>query len=67
MEIINNQFSRCILFELACGAKKSNEGCAFDNVNPLKPELNPICYLLALLAHHFFHVSRISVKSLTFR
>ena len=23
-------------------------------VNPLKPELNPICYLLALLgAHHF--------------
>jgi len=27
--------------------------------NPLKPELNPICYLLALLAHHFLHVSRI--------
>jgi len=27
--------------------------------NPLKPELNPICYLLALLgAHHFLHVSR---------
>ena len=34
-------------------------------VNPLKPELNPICYLLALLAHHFLHVSRIRVKSLT--
>ena len=33
--------------------------------NPLKPELNPICYLLALLAHHFLHVSRIGVKSLT--
>ena len=32
-------------------------------VNPLKPELNPICYLLALLAHHFLHVSRIRVKS----
>ena len=32
--------------------------------NPLKPELNPICYLLALLAHHFLHVSRIRVKSL---
>jgi len=31
-------------------------------VNPLKPELNSICYLLALLAHHFLHVSRISVK-----
>ena len=35
--------------------------------NPLKPELNPICYLLALLAHHFLHVSRIRVKSLTLR
>jgi len=36
-------------------------------VNPLNPELNPICYLLALLAHHFLHVSRIMVKSLTLR
>ena len=36
-------------------------------LNPLKPELNPICYFLALLAHHFLHVSRIRVKSLTFR
>jgi len=36
-------------------------------INPLKPELNPICYLLALLAHHFLHVSRIRVKSLTLR
>ena len=36
-------------------------------VNPLKPELNPICYLLALGAHHFLHVSRIRVKLLTFR
>jgi len=36
--------------------------------NPLKPELNPICYLLALLgAYHFLHVSRIRVKLLTFR
>jgi len=36
-------------------------------VNPLNPELNPICYLLALLgAHHFLHVSRIRVKILTF-
>ena len=36
--------------------------------NPLNPELNPICYLLALLgAHHFLHVSRIRVKLLTFR
>jgi len=38
------------------------------SINPLNPELNPICYLLALLgAHHFLHVSRIRVKSLTFR
>jgi len=36
-------------------------------LNPLNPELNPICYLLALLgAHHFLHVSRIRVKLLTF-
>jgi len=35
-------------------------------INPLKAELNPICYLPALLgAHHFLHVSRIRVKSLT--
>ena len=40
----------------------------FPNINPLKPELNPICYLLALLgAHHFLHVSRIRVKLLTLR
>ena len=39
-----------------------------DCVNPLNPELNPICYLLALLgAHHFLHVSRIRVKLLTLR
>ena len=38
------------------------------NINPLNAELNPIYYLLALLgAHHFLHVSRIRVKSLTLR
>jgi len=37
-------------------------------INPLKPELNPICYLLALLgAHHFLHFSRIRVKLLTLK
>ena len=36
-------------------------------LNPLNAELNPIHYLLALLAHHFSHVSRIRVKLLTFR
>ena len=39
-----------------------------EHFNPLNPELNTICYLLALLgAHHFLHVSRIRVKSLTLR
>ena len=34
-------------------------------INRLNAELNPICYLLALLgAHHFLHVSRIRVKEL---
>jgi len=38
------------------------------SINPLKPELNPICYLLALLeTHHFLHISRIRVQLLTFR
>ena len=42
--------------------------CLTDSVNPLNAELNPICYLLALLgAHHFLHVSRIRDKLLTFR
>ena len=35
--------------------------------NPLNPELNSICYLLALLDHHFLNISRIRVKSLTIR
>jgi len=40
----------------------------FVILNPLNPELNPMCWLLALLgAHHFLHVSRIRVKSLTLR
>ena len=35
----------------------------YSLINPLNPELNPICYLLALLgAHNFLHVSRIRVK-----
>jgi len=35
--------------------------------NSLNAELNPICYLLALLAHQFLRVSRIRVKSSTLR
>ena len=42
-------------------------GLTFKSLNPLNAELNPICYLLALLAHHFLHASRIRVKSLTLR
>ena len=34
-----------------------------STVNSLNAELNPICYLLALLgAHHLLHVSRIRVN-----
>jgi hypothetical protein len=36
-------------------------------LNALNLELNPICYLLPLLAHRFLHVSRIRVNSLTLR
>ena len=37
-------------------------------INLLNPELNPTCYLLALFgAHHFLHVSKIRVTSLTLR
>ena len=55
---IPNRFS-CLLISF---------GLFLDVFNTLKPELNPICYLLALLgAHHFLHVSRIRVKLLTFR
>jgi hypothetical protein len=37
-----------------------------DYVDLLNAELNPICHLVALLGvHHFLHVSRIRVKSLT--
>jgi len=32
-------------------------------INPLNAELNPTCYLLALLgAHHIFHVGGLRVK-----
>ena len=45
----------------------SSVDATLSQFNPLTPELNRICYLLALLAHHFPHVSRIRVKSLTLR
>ena len=39
----------------------------YGDINPLNPELNHICSMLALLAHHFLHISRTMVKSLTLR
>ena len=46
----------------------SNRAFFGNTFNPLNAELNPICHLLALLGvHHFLHVSRIRVKSLTLR
>ena len=50
------------------GQRGGKTSCVKSDINPLNAELNPICYLLALLgAHHFLHVSRIRVKSLAFR
>jgi len=43
----------------ACG------GLAAHIFKPLNGELNPICRLMALLAHHIFHISRIRVKLIT--
>ena len=65
----------CMGMDLACSCEKRRRVFqrkvhvrGEEEIKPLKPELNPICYLLALLGvHHFLHVSRIRVKSLTFR
>ena len=58
------EFSNTSVRTNSCETRVQTECC----INPLKPELNPICYLLALLrAHHFLHVSMIRVKLLTFR
>jgi len=47
------------------GQEKIWKEVGLVDFNPLNPELNPICYLLALLgAHHFLHVSRIRVNLL---
>ena len=55
-------FESSTCFEQLC-AHPQEDNC----INPLNPELNPICYLLALLAHHFLRVSRIRAKSITLR
>jgi hypothetical protein len=52
--------------EFAGFSERGDEPPQGKEFTPLNAELNPICYLLALLgAHHFLHVSRIRVKSLT--
>jgi len=48
-------------------AHHQEEYCMYTTItrwfNPLNAELNPICYLLALLgAHHILHVSRVRVN-----
>ena len=51
------------VYRIILGTEYDNEERKLEDMNPLKPELNPICYLLALLgAHHFLHVSRIRAK-----
>ena len=48
--------------------KSAGENCHnAKQFNPLNAELNPIYLLVLLGAHHFLHVSRIRVKSLTLR
>jgi len=57
-----------VLFILFLSDSGTTEARIPQIFNPLNPELNPICYLLALLGtHHFLHVSRIRVKLLNFR
>jgi len=66
IKLIQLEQSRCVFTEYS-KSKFSQNTTNLLSFNPLNPELNPICYLLALLAHHFLHVSRIRVKSLTIR
>ena len=64
----NPKLSSYLSGKLLQSARKHSAVVLSVNFDPLNAELNPICYLLALLAvHHFLHVSRIRVKSLTRR
>jgi len=45
------------------GSQRHSKKYINKYINPLNAELNPICYLLALLGvHHFLHFSRIRVN-----
>jgi len=69
--LVHRQYACAVITTVIIVAVHANNtGNLKENylINPLSPELNPICYLLALLgAHHFLHVSRIRVRLLTFR
>jgi len=45
-----------------CPNKSVPSDLSHNSFNLLNAELNPICHLLALLAHHIFHVSGLRVK-----
>jgi hypothetical protein len=67
-EICACEMQRVITVQLLyCLLHRACIESVLDDINPLNAELNPICYLQALLAHDFLHVSRIRVKSLTLR
>ena len=64
----NSSVTNVQLIEFVIHFGDQYKSSSLPSINPLKPELNPICYLLALLgADHFLHVSRIRVKLLTLR
>jgi hypothetical protein len=57
---IDKKFFELKLYDVVCLVSTHRKSLL---LNPLNTELNPICYLLALLgAHHFLHISRIRVN-----
>jgi len=56
--VVNKEFRERLEGNTTPGA-----GAVTTNIlNPLNAELNPICHLLALLAHPVLHISRIRVN-----
>ena len=62
-----SQVSKIFVSDLTLDSIIVGRSKRHSKFNPLNPELNLICCLLALLPRHFLHVSRIRVKSLTLR
>jgi len=67
LHAIMSQTTVIFNFEVKIRKLRCDTTPILNYINPLNPEFIPICYLLALLAHHFLHISRIMVKSLTLR